>query len=385
MKMSDTDNLKVLIVDDTIIYRKIVGDVLAEIPGVEVVGTASNGKTAISRIISLHPDLLTLDIEMPGMDGIEVLETINRQELDVGVIMLSSLTHEGSELTVKALQLGAFDFIPKPESGSMSENKAVIKEKLSTIIRSFAGRREIKRILSGHVTMPRHADRPTAMETLRRPLVTAETVAERLEKVARKRPGRMLASKVVAIGISTGGPRALGTLIPMLPEDINIPILIVQHMPPLFTQSLAKSLNSKTGLHVKEAENGEPLVPNTVYIAPGGRHMKLSTGANGEKIITITDDPPENSCRPSVDYLFRSVAKHFGEAATGVIMTGMGSDGSRGLEIMKKNNAFVVAQDEPTCTVFGMPRGPIEAGIVDVVAPLDKIAGEIVNSVRMSR
>ncbi|MDY6831640.1 MAG: chemotaxis response regulator protein-glutamate methylesterase [Thermodesulfobacteriota bacterium] len=380
--MDDTEKLKVLVVDDTILYRKIVSDALAELPTVELAGTANNGKTALSRIHSLHPDLITLDVEMPSMDGIEVLEEIARLQIDVGVIMLSSLTYEGGELTVKALQLGAFDFIPKPELSSISDNRQYIRDRLAAIIRSFTGRREIKRILAGKTVFRREAPGlPSAAAA--RPLITAETVAHRLQKTEKQRR-RAIGSKVVAIGISTGGPRALGTLIPMLPADINVPILVVQHMPPLFTQSLAKSLNAKSSLFVKEAEEGDELLPNTVFIAPGGRHMKLTSGA-GRKIIAVTDDPPENSCRPSADYLFRSVAEHFGEAATGVIMTGMGTDGNRGLEIMKQRNGFIIAQDEATCTVFGMPRWPIEAEIVDVVAPLDRVAQAIINSVRPSR
>ena len=381
--MDDTEKLKVLVVDDTILYRKIVSDALAELPNVEIVGTANNGKTALSRILSLHPDLITLDVEMPSMDGIEVLEEIARQQIDVGVIMLSSLTYEGGELTVKALQLGAFDFIPKPELSSISDNRQYIRDRLAAIIRSFTGRREIKRILSGKTMFRREAPGLPSAAVARRPIITAETVAHRLQK-ADKQPRRVGGSKVVAIGISTGGPRALGTLIPMLPADINVPILVVQHMPPLFTQSLAKSLNAKSSLYVKEAEEGDELLPNTVFIAPGGRHMKLTSGA-GRKIIAVTDDPPENSCRPSADYLFRSVAEHFGESATGVIMTGMGTDGNCGLETMKQRNGFIVAQDEATCTVFGMPRWPIEAEIVDVVAPLDRVAQAIINSVRPSK
>lgn len=380
--MDSTEKLKILVVDDTLLYRKIVSDALSEIPNVEIVGTANNGKTALARILSLHPDVITLDVEMPSMDGIEVLEEIARMQIDVGVIMLSSLTYEGGELTVKALQLGAFDFIPKPEFSSISDNRQYIRNHLASLLRSFTNRREIKRILSGKAPLARQAPGPTT-GTRQRPIITAETVADRMGKMT-GRHRRTVASRVVAIGVSTGGPRALGALIPMLPADLNVPILVVQHMPPLFTQSLAKSLNTKSLLLVKEAEAGEELTPNTVFIAPGGRHMKLASGA-GKKMIAVTDDPPENSCRPSADYLFRSVTEHFGEAATGVIMTGMGSDGSRGLELMKKNNGFIIAQDEATCTVFGMPKWPIEADIVDVVAPLDRIASEIINSVKPSR
>jgi two-component system chemotaxis response regulator CheB len=171
-------------------------------------------------------------------------------------------------------------------------------------------------------------------------------------------------------------------MMPLLPENLNVPILVVQHMPPMFTQSLAKSLDAKCRLTVKEAENGEPLVPNTVFIAPGGKQMKIIAGADGRtRNIRITDDPPENSCKPSVDYLFRSIAEHYVGRATGVIMTGMGSDGTKGLQHMKKNGSIVIAQDKDSCTVYGMPKEPIESGLADVIAPLEKIADEITRTV----
>jgi two-component system chemotaxis response regulator CheB len=188
-------------------------------------------------------------------------------------------------------------------------------------------------------------------------------------------------SSIVGIGISTGGPNALAQVLPQLPGDIGVPVVIVQHMPAMFTQSLAKSLNSKCALEVHEAVNGEPLHPNKVYIAPGGKQMKIVAGADGRaRVIKITNDPPENSCRPSVDYLFRSIAELYVGRATGVIMTGMGSDGTAGLIQMKNSGAFIIAQDESTCVVFGMPKDPIERGIVDVVSPLGMISKQIINT-----
>jgi two-component system, chemotaxis family, protein-glutamate methylesterase/glutaminase len=171
-------------------------------------------------------------------------------------------------------------------------------------------------------------------------------------------------------------------MIPEIPATLNIPILIVQHMPPLFTQSLAKSLDSKSAVRVKEAQDGEPLMPNTIFIAPGGKQMRVGKKETGVKIIRVCDDPPENSCKPSVDYLFRSIAEHYGDKATGIIMTGMGSDGTLGIEAMKARGAFIIAQDEASCTVFGMPKKPIESGLVDVVLPLESIAAEIINAVK---
>ena len=195
-----------------------------------------------------------------------------------------------------------------------------------------------------------------------------------------KRQGK---SEIVTIGISTGGPNALARMMPMLPGDLGVPIVIVQHMPPVFTRSLANSLNAKCALTVKEAQDGEVILPNVAYIAPGGKQMKLVASADGlNRLIKITNDPPENSCKPSADYLFRSVADYYVGRSTAVIMTGMGSDGTRGLQVLKQKGALVIGQNEASCVVYGMPKAPAELGLIDVVAPLDKIAGEIVKTVK---
>lgn len=193
---------------------------------------------------------------------------------------------------------------------------------------------------------------------------------------------RQTPSSIVGIGISTGGPKALAVMMPMLTTKLNVPILIVQHMPPVFTKSLAKSLDAKCALEVKEAENGEPLRPNTVFIAPGGMQMKIVAGGDGRtRNIKLTDDPPENRRKPSVDYLFRSIAEHYVGRSTAVIMTGMGSDGTKGLEHIKKNGGIIIAQDKESRTVYGMPKEPIESGMADVVVPLNQIADEITKTV----
>ena len=190
-------------------------------------------------------------------------------------------------------------------------------------------------------------------------------------------------SEIITIGISTGGPNALARMMPMLPGDIGVPIVIVQHMPPVFTKSLANSLNAKCALTVKEAQDGEPIQANVAYIAPGGKQMKLVASTDGSnRLIKITNDPPENSCKPSADYLFRSVADYYVGRTTAVIMTGMGSDGTKGLQILKNKGAFIIGQNEESCVVYGMPKAPAELGLTDVIAPLDRIAGEIVKTVK---
>ena len=367
------DKCKVLVVDDTIVYRKIVSDVLTELPGVEVVGVAHNGKIAIAKIMTLKPDLLTLDIKMPEMSGIEVLAYIKARGLDVGAIMLSTLTQKGGEMTMKALELGAFDFIPKPQSGGMQENKEAIKNAVAPMLKAFVRHGEMRKLLRGKTSVS-----GTGLQKNRES--GAVNVVQRISAIAGRNRGK---TELVAIGISTGGPNALAQMMPRLPGNLNVPVLIVQHMPPVFTRSLANSLNSKCSIEVREAADGEPVQSNIALIAPGGKQMKVVAGADGRRrIIKITDDPPENSCKPSVDYLFRSIAQHYVGRATGVIMTGMGSDGTLGLKLMKRSGATVIAQNEASCVVYGMPREPVDAGIVDVIAPLDKIADEIVRTVK---
>ncbi|MDM8537962.1 chemotaxis-specific protein-glutamate methyltransferase CheB [Desulfobacterales bacterium HSG17] len=365
------DNLKAIVVDDTIVYRKIVSDVLKEIPGVEVVAAAFNGKIALSKIATLKPDFITLDIEMPEVNGIEVLQALKDQEDAPVVIMLSTLTHEGGEMTMKALELGAFDFVPKPNQGTMAENLEKVKKAITPIINT------LKRQRGGRLQPGlRSAVRTTTKPLLKKPS-TDTSPATSPKRVIRKSK-----SEIIGIGISTGGPNALTKMIPMLPAELKVPVLIVQHMPPMFTASLAKSLSSKSKLDVREAADGDTLEPGKILIAPGGKQMKIVAGADGiTRKIKITDDPPENSCKPSVDYLFRSIAQHYVGRSTGVIMTGMGSDGTKGLVQMKNNGSTVIAQNEETCTVYGMPKGPVESGTADIVVPLENIAREIVKTV----
>ncbi len=361
--------LRVLVVDDTVVYRKIVSDILNELPNVEVVGVAHNGKIALSKIESLKPDLLTLDIEMPEMDGLEVLARIKSMGLDVGAIMLSTLTQRGGEMTMKALELGAFDFIPKPQSGTMQENKEAVKKGLAPMLSAFARRQAIKKRLAT-LGLGDHEKGKSGLGNV-------------IRKTSSPLGQKRIKSELIAVGVSTGGPTALARMMPKLPGDLDVPILIVQHMPPTFTRSLADRLNSKCALEVREAVDGETVQPNVALIAPGGKQMKVVAGADGKRrIVRVTDDPPENNCKPSVDYLFRSIAHHYMGRATGVIMTGMGSDGTMGLKLMKRGGATIIAQDEASCVVYGMPKVPTETGIVDVIAPLEKIADEITKTVK---
>ncbi len=361
--MPDIVTLKALIVDDSAMHRKIVQDVLETFPYVEVVGSAQNGKIALLKAASLKPDLLTLDIEMPEMDGLEVLEHLRQELPETVAIVFSAFTTEGARITLRALELGAFDFITKPGAGKLEENRVRFKSEIAPMLETLLRSKRTK------------------------PILKETSVHERNQIITDPGPMRLRLnsdkSKAVAIGISTGGPVALAKLIPNIPADIGVPIFIVQHMPPMFTDALAGKLNSMGDISVKEAVNGEVIRPNTVYIAPGGRQMKVATSdPDNLLVIRVTDDPPENNCKPSVDYLFRSIARHYGKNSTGVIMTGMGHDGTDGLKLMKLNGAMIIAQDESTSAVYGMPRRPVEIGIVDIIAPLDLMAEEICRTIR---
>lgn len=378
-------NIKVLVVDDTIVYRKAVSDILAEMPGVEVVGVAHNGKIAVSKIQTLKPDLLTLDIEMPEMNGIEVLQYLQQHAPHISAVMVSTLTSEGGEMTMRALELGAYDFILKPNTTNIVESKQHLRTFLTPLIKAFqTGRTTVGSLQAGGRSGMVARRTSAAAGDLKSTLGSSAPPTDRKITGSGIGTGRRQGkSEIVTIGISTGGPNALARMMPMLPGDLGVPIVIVQHMPPVFTKSLANSLNAKCALTVKEAQDGEALLANIAYIAPGGKQMKLVASADGtNRLIKITNDPPENSCKPSADYLFRSVADYYVGRATAVIMTGMGSDGTKGLQILKQKGTLIIGQNEASCVVYGMPKAPAELGLTDVVVPLDKIAGEIVKSVK---
>lgn len=361
---------RVLVVDDTVVFRRIISDALTGVPGLEIVGTAANGRLAMGRIAALQPDLITLDIEMPEMNGIEVLEAMAAAGMNAGVIILSSLTVRGGEMSMRALELGAFDFLTKPEGRNMEANLNDLRARLVPMIRAFERRREIRAILRGK---PSRSAPEAIPPTLAAPCAASRQPLRRLRRTG---------PPLVLIGVSTGGPGALARLVPALPGDLGAPVFIVQHMPAMFTKPLADSLDKKSALRVKEAQDGEVAQASCAYLAPGGRQMKLAPGPKGEIIMRITDDPPENGCRPAVDYLFRSAALHFPSRSVAAILTGMGADGTEGLRMLKRGGCFSIAQDEASCVVFGMPKEAIQAGVIDTVAPLEMIGAAIVKSVR---
>lgn len=350
------EKIRVMVVDDSVVIRRLVVHALESDPRIEVVGVASNGAIALTRIPHFSPDVITLDIEMPEMDGLEMLRQLRPQYPGIRVVMFSTLTERGASATLEALARGADDYVTKASNaGSLDVSLATLKTHLLPKIHQFFAAPE-----GGAAT----AARP---QLVRRPELEGSA--------GPARTGPMKASKpeVVAIGISTGGPSALALVMPDIPGDFPLPIMIVQHMPPLFTRLLAERLDANCRLQVREAEQGDLLEPGKVYIAPGDYHMKLARRAAGVEVV-LDQSPPENSCRPAVDVLFRSVREVYGGAVIGAVLTGMGQDGKRGCEVLKAAGAHILAQDEPSSVVWGMPGAVVGAGLADQVVPLNEIA-----------
>ncbi|MBI4404587.1 MAG: chemotaxis response regulator protein-glutamate methylesterase [Deltaproteobacteria bacterium] len=359
--------LKVLIVDDTLLYRKLIADALVSVKDISVVGMAQDGKMGLQMIADLQPDVMTLDVEMPVMNGLQVLDELKRINSPVGTIMVSSATTRGSELTMKALEKGAFHFITKPSGGNYDLNLESLRANLIPLLRVYVQRKQLKS-LEGRLV-------PTSEPS---PSVTAPPCKP---SVWPKKSAGDFRPQLLLIGISIGGPNALAEMLPKIPANLGIPILIVQHMPEHFTRLLAARLDECCEIQVKEAEHGEEIKPNVAYLAPGGKQMRL-IGRAGSRLIEITDDPPENNYKPAVDYLFRSVSANFPGCSLAVIMTGMGADGTEGLKLLRKSCSYVIAQDQASCVVFGMPKTAIEAGMVDAVVSLNEIAPQIIKVVQ---
>ena len=365
-----SEPIRVLVVDDTVVYRKIMSDILNGFPDLEVVGTAVNGKIALDKIMNLKPDLVTLDIEMPLMGGLEVLAQLKKRKIDTRVIVVSAVTSDGADATMKAMELGAKTFFTKPTGRNIEESKKILYDQIMPVIKGIISRIRVRSFISGKSPVP------TEAFTSKKYVTEIGSVSQRMEKITGK-----IKPEIIAIGVSTGGPLALARVLTLIPASFKLPIVIVQHMPPIFTKALADSLDKKSDLTVVEAEHDQILKSGFAYIAPGGRQMKLKKRDNGQTQIIITDDPPENHCKPAADYLFRSVSLQYYSNAVGVIMTGMGRDGTLGLRLMKRRGAYVIAQDEITSVVFGMPQEAIKAGVVDKVVPDTGIAQEIIRLV----
>lgn len=347
---------KVLVVDDSAFMRKIVTDILSESPDFEVVDTAKNGQEAIDKIVKLNPDVVTLDIEMPVMDGLKALEVIMAKH-PVPVLMLSSLTQEGAEATMKALELGAVDFIAKPSSLFKITTEDVKKDILDKV--KIASTIRVK--VSGSV------------------LPQKQSFSQPSQPYSRSKSGIGAFKKLIAIGTSTGGPKALQSVLPKIPADISAGIVVVQHMPPGFTKSLAERLDQISQIHVTEAIDGELIRAGCAYIAPGDKHLRV-VKKGSEFYVQLGTDGLVSGHKPSVDALYDSIADLNISDVIAVIMTGMGADGAKGIKRLKDNNGYLIAQDEDSCVVFGMPKSAIKSTAVDKIVNLEMISNEIVKA-----
>jgi two-component system, chemotaxis family, protein-glutamate methylesterase/glutaminase len=349
--MSETPKIRVLIVDDSRMIRDVLTDILGEQPDIEVVGAAADAYEARDMVRDLKPDVITLDVEMPKMSGLEFLDKLMRAR-PMPVLMISSFTERGSEVTFKALELGAVDFVTKPKLNEQTPDDygALIAEK-------------IRAAKSARLRAPRRAD---PNDTVTMPAVVEKRPVPR---------GVKTSERLVAVGASTGGTEAIREFLVGMPTDCP-GIVIVQHMPENFTRMFAERLNGLCRINVKEAEHNDPILPGHAYIAPGGKHLWVKRD-EGQLLAKLSTEPPMNLHRPSVDFLFLSAAKFVGADAIGVIMTGMGRDGAAGMLEMKKAGAWNIAQDEATSVIFGMPREAIEAGAVNEVAPLNKLREKV--------
>lgn len=353
------DKIRVMIVDDAVVVRQILSNLLAEDPQIEIVGTASNGKIALAKYAQLKPDVVTLDIEMPEMDGLATLKELRKLTYTLPIIMFSTLTERGASATIDALSFGASDYVTKPANvGSVSTAIARIKAELIPKIKSLVAR-----------SKPMAAAPAAPIKLAPKPAIATRVLPTSTQIEA------------VTIGVSTGGPNALSVVLPMLPADLGVPVFIVQHMPPLFTKFLAERLATQCKLKVCEATDSMKVVANTIYIAPGDYHMIVERRPGG-LMVKLNQDAPENSCRPAVDVLFRSVAKTYGAKTLGVVLTGMGSDGLHGCENIREAGGRVFAQDQATSVVWGMPGYVAGAGLAEKVLPLDSVAPEIIKIVK---
>ena len=353
--------IRVLVVDDSVVIRRLVSHALEAHPIIEVVGVASNGITALDRIRQLKPDVVTLDIEMPEMDGLEALREIRKGFPEVRVVMFSTLTERGAAVTFEALALGADDYVTKASNeGSLDQSMERLRKELIPKLKQFF-------LLA--------SDLEPAVRLPQRPAISAMPAAASVGAHTKPAYSRTIPD-AVGIGVSTGGPAALAKVMPEFPADFPLPVLIVQHMPPLFTRLLAERLNTASRLKVKEAADGEIVQGGTAYIAPGDFHMRVRRAGTQHRIV-LDQGAPENSCRPAVDVLFESMSQAYGGAVTAAILTGMGCDGARGAGLLRAKGAHIIAQDEPSSVVWGMPGAVVEHGLADSVLPLERITAAI--------
>ena len=355
--------IRVLVVDDSVVVRRMITEALATDPGLEVVGIAANGRIALQKVTQVNPDVVTLDIEMPELDGVATVRELRKTHPRLPIIMCSALTVAGAEATLDALAAGANDYVTKPtQSASVADGIARLAADLVPRIRALC-----------------HAEAAPVAR-----VVPPPDAARVVARPGAARSPFHRAPEVLCLASSTGGPNALADVFAGFTEALPVPVVLVQHMPPVFTKSLADRLG-RTGPHpFHEATDGQALEPGNVYVAPGGRHMEVER--SGTRLVArLHDGPPENSCRPAADVLFRSVAKTFGGASVACVLTGMGQDGMRGCGAVVEAGGYVIAQDEPTSVVWGMPGAIAQAGLCHKVLPLPLLAGATLDVLKGGR
>lgn len=367
--------IRVLVVDDSAFMRKVISDLFKGESDFEVVDVARNGAEAIEKVLQHSPDVVTMDIEMPVMDGLSALERIMAVK-PTPVVMVSSLTKAGADATIRALSLGAVDFVAK-SAGSISRIDDIAKELLQKCREAWG--------ISGQRLQPKE---PQAFPIPKlKPPVPSAPVAPAIPTIKTPAPPVRsvdfpgMSDWIVAIGTSTGGPRALQEVLPRLPGNLPCPAIVVQHMPPGFTKSLADRLNSLCDLTVKEAADNDRLIPGTVYVAPGDFHLIIRKEGNSA-FIKLNKEPAIGGLRPAVDPMMVSVADVYGAKTVGVILTGMGHDGAKGMQAIKRLHGLTIAEDQSTAVVYGMPKAAIEAGVVDNILPLSQVADGIVQCLK---
>ena len=376
--------ISVLVVDDSVVVRRLIVDALGGAENIEVVGTASNGLLAQAKIDQLKPDVITMDIEMPQMDGITAVRELRKRHKQTPVIMFSTLSAAGASATLEALSAGATDYVTKPSNtGSVEQSIKAVRDELVPKIYALAGKRR-PGAPPAAPTRPGAAPHQAGLPPTGpgRPPTGPPSSAPARAAPRRSAPGGRI--DILAVGSSTGGPDALTKVLTGIPADFPVPIVITQHMPPVFTKMFAERLDRSTPLRVVEAGDGMELTAGWAYVAPGDRHLVLHR--RGTATLTqLSGAPPENSCRPAVDVMFRSVAALYGGSAYATVLTGMGHDGRGGAKVLRDAGAEVLAQDEATSVVWGMPGAVVGAGLADEILPLDRIAAHLVSRVKAGR
>lgn len=375
--------IKVLVVDDSSFFRRRLTEILAKDGDIEIADTANNGREAVEKALALRPDVITMDVEMPVLDGISAVREIMQQQR-IPILMFSSLTHEGAKATLDALEAGAVDFLPK-KFEDIARDKDEAGQLLRDRVRAVARKRQLGRTTFSS-SLSQRSEPATAPRLSERPALTRSTferpkLSERVSSSTTRFQASGKQYKLVAIGTSTGGPVALQRIITALPADFPLPIVLIQHMPAAFTGAFAQRLNSLAKIEVCEAKDNDVLRPGVAYLAPGGKQMLIEGSERDARLRVKEDDSPRITFKPSVDITFATAAKVYADKVLAVVLTGMGADGREGARLLKQTGSRIWAQDEASCVVYGMPQAIAAAGLMDVEVSLNDVASRLITEV----